>query len=1238
MKISTTIFRQITLVVFLFFAFSLSVFGAVYEKVTTAPTDWSGKYLIVYESGKVAFDGSRATLDATSNNKIVTISDNKINLNADIYFTIIKDGSNYLIQSFSGYYVGQTSNDNGLLCHRTTKYYNTISLNNDKTINIKSSAGAYLRYNAASNQNRFRYYKSSSYTGQKAICLYKLVEEQSCIDPTISFDSTAIKKIYGDANFTNTLTTNSDGEITYSSSDTNVATADATTGKVSITGVGTTTITASIAATSTYCEVSASYELIVTSPRVFTITWIDGDNVLETSSCKEGSLITFPNQNPSPNQACQYEGWEFAGWSTDNITEETEHPTILDNTYIPTSDVTLYAVYKKETEKLVNDAVVWVQKPIEEIKYNDVVIITMTTNNGLGNTYAMSNNNGTGSAPTAVKVTKNGSYLDLSSTDNILWNVTNDNGTLTIYPNSTTEIWLYCQANNNGVRVGTNENKTFVIDVTYGYLQHKGTKRYLGVYEDNLDWRCYDNTTGNTANQSLAFYVKSFEERVALVDVYSSNISCEPIEEYMITFGDSEPIETQNKKIVNIPVLLESCNLSYSTKVGWTTEASFGVSSTEFVLVDENTQFTQNTQLYPVYSKGVIIAGEVWALVTDVSTLAVGDQVVIAAKDYNCALSTTQNTNNRGQVSITKNGDNISFGNGVQILTLKAGTTSGTLAFYTGSGYLYAASSSSNHLKTQTTNNANGSWEITIVNGGSATIVAQGTNTRNTMQYNQSSSLFSCYASASQKPLSIYKKVPATKPEYFICSDLIVESDTTFNVEDDLNINNLTIKSNLDQAGQLNTTNASITAGNVTIEKTIDASRYYFFSLPFDCDLNNVVAIDSNGVELQYADSPTTGDYVINYYDQTRNATTNKAWVELIGTSHTLKANQGYIIGHFGTGDVTVKFPSKDAVTISAPANKTLNYTDSWTAGDVENSTNGWNLIGMPYYQKPNNGSLSADINVYYATMPNDDGKTYTQTTFADADIAPFTSFFVQTEVAPTFTISAQQNAAPKLIDGHANNASQQKAVIAFADANGAKDKTTIINNPNNTNEYEIGHDLAKWIGYAARPQIYSIQGDDILAFNSRAIDNSTVIPLGVYAHADGEYTFVLDEKSVGDLQGWDLYDNEVGATVRLVDNSYGVYLEKGTHEGRFELRLQQRIATDCGNTMGSVEVWTENGTLNMNNMPTDAVVYVYDAVGRMVDVINPNSQSFSYDFAVRGVYNIVISSPMETITFKTIY
>ena len=49
---------------------------------------------------------------------------------------------------------------------------NTITLDGNGNANIVGAGGAYLRYNATSGQYRFRYYKSSTYSSQKAIALY----------------------------------------------------------------------------------------------------------------------------------------------------------------------------------------------------------------------------------------------------------------------------------------------------------------------------------------------------------------------------------------------------------------------------------------------------------------------------------------------------------------------------------------------------------------------------------------------------------------------------------------------------------------------------------------------------------------------------------------------------------------------------------------------------------------------------------------------------------------------------------------------------------------------------------------------------------------------------------------------------------------------------------------------------------------------------------------------------------
>ncbi len=144
-----------------------------------------------------------------------------------------------------------------------------------------------------------------------------------------------------------------------------------------------------------------------------------------------------------------------------------------------------------------------------------------------------------------------------------------------------------------------------------------------------------------------------------------------------------------------------------------------------------------------------------WTLLTDASMLADGKTIVIVSTESNYALGTTQNSNNRKAVSVVKNDNTVSIGDDVQIITLEAGTVDGTFAFNVGNGYLYAASSGNNYLKTQTTNDANGSWKIEITSAGVATIKAQGTNSRNLLKKNSSSELFSCYGSG-QHDVSIY--------------------------------------------------------------------------------------------------------------------------------------------------------------------------------------------------------------------------------------------------------------------------------------------------------------------------------------------------------------------------------------------------------------------------------------------------------------------------------------------------
>ncbi len=158
--------------------------------------------------------------------------------------------------------------------------------------------------------------------------------------------------------------------------------------------------------------------------------------------------------------------------------------------------------------------------------------------------------------------------------------------------------------------------------------------------------------------------------------------------------------------------------------------------------------------------------GDSYKLVTDAITLAAGDEILIAYVDELDAamiLSTTQNTNNRAAVEATLNEDGtLPFTDGAQVITLEQ--DGDNFLFNVGNGYLYAASSSKNYLKTETGSDDNAKATIEI-NDGVATITFQGTNTRNVIRYNPNTGngnpLFSCYASSSEVGSlpSIYRKV-----------------------------------------------------------------------------------------------------------------------------------------------------------------------------------------------------------------------------------------------------------------------------------------------------------------------------------------------------------------------------------------------------------------------------------------------------------------------------------------------
>ncbi len=160
------------------------------------------------------------------------------------------------------------------------------------------------------------------------------------------------------------------------------------------------------------------------------------------------------------------------------------------------------------------------------------------------------------------------------------------------------------------------------------------------------------------------------------------------------------------------------------------------------------------------------LPNEPFKLCTNAALLTTGTKVIFACGSK--AMSKVQKDNNRGVAGVTITNDEItSKTTDVAVFTI--GKSNGNYTFYTDdsysdntdktsvTGYLYAASSSKNYLRTQSTVDSNAEWTITLASNGDATIKAQGDKTNNLLKYNSANSIFSCYSTGQTAPKIYYQ-------------------------------------------------------------------------------------------------------------------------------------------------------------------------------------------------------------------------------------------------------------------------------------------------------------------------------------------------------------------------------------------------------------------------------------------------------------------------------------------------
>lgn len=346
----------------------------------------------------------------------------------------------------------------------------------------------------------------------------------------------------------------------------------------------------------------------------------------------------------------------------------------------------------------------------------------------------------------SFKVTQKGAPTEISIVDlrgktedtNTVYKVT---GQVTSIPSSATGPWTIEDENGNqakiaylktesgsdvkgniDIKVGDVISVTTVVTGTNG-KSNCGSKTYPSTYKGHFNIEANASKAAGYAggDVTISVAVKKYGHIVAPTAISdNSNVATDgdPISAYSFTDNGNGTATAVASFSENTTGGSRKVDLTFSSG------SPLVVSTTITVMQDVN----------PALKKG-------WWLVTDVNDLESGDKIIIAATGMDYAISTTTNTNNRKSTTITRNGgalENVSTS--VQQYTLEI-DNNGLYSFKGTLGtdankYIYAASSSSNYMKVTSTLDDNGKFTIEIDSEGAATIIAQGSNTRNVMQYN----------------------------------------------------------------------------------------------------------------------------------------------------------------------------------------------------------------------------------------------------------------------------------------------------------------------------------------------------------------------------------------------------------------------------------------------------------------------------------------------------------------------
>lgn len=439
------------------------------------------------------------------------------------------------------------------------------------------------------------------------------------------------------------------------------------------------------------------------------------------------------------------------------------------------------------------------------------------------------------------------------------------------------------------------------------------------------------------------------------------------------------------------------------------------------------------------------------------------------------------------------------------------------------------------------------------------------------------------------------------------------------------------------------TANVSGTGNKVVYDYYIDDTQYYDLALPKT--MTWVPVTDDKGSE----------DFVywVKQYDGATRAATGSgwAWYDWSGdpSSWSINAGQGYLLAatpKYGRPYLVMRFPMNMTLATDESTKAPISVTaHGMTAGAlnpgvISANNAGWNLIANPFmtsYMKDADGyegdvSLSGSIQVGELVPEIKDGKEtgkyewdatggknvryvttysyatgeYKQHPMSSTVLEPFTGFFIQVakDCSVKFDASGRQNNIIRRLRAGLPDDMEVGITVRFGDET---DETILLlcDELSREDALEFPDENSKVMN-AGHLNFYTFAGMTTMYANGMTYaEGQEWNAAGLTAIKDGEYTFSVSKVNTDYIKAVMLKDIYNNAEYDLLMSDVTLYLDKGTVDDRFALKIVLKSEQDTPTALD--EIMEDGSSEGPKKYIYNNVMYIrhnnriYDSTGRKI-------------------------------------